>query len=383
MEAELTSGNLEKYTLFSERLGALVAQLHSTRGEHAVETSRMAGELKGAEYCVAELLQSDSSTISSVEGQLATKKAFLVELQAALGATRVRGCKEKTLNKELLEKASVLDMEASEAKKELVENTASVEKSEKEVKDLRGSMEADHKAMELIYRVEADDPKRDIKSLKDKLGAGESIAREKSDLEAEMKQLKVQVSSFEELTKPQESAIKIAIKGSKGLAATLKEQSGSTQALVEGEVALTNSQNESAVKMRVIEAELSFEFVIRTAAKGARRDGRPIIWDHEWHISKESKGIMSEIHRLCDELWENPLQEVWPDEFARPIWLQTPMLVKRLFRWNISKEPKAILSEIHRLCDELRENQLREVEPTEFAIPIWLQTPMLVKRLFR
>jgi len=53
------------------------------------------------------------------------------------------GTKEETLNKELLKKALVLEMEASEAKKELVEKTVSVEKSEEEVKDLNASMEAD------------------------------------------------------------------------------------------------------------------------------------------------------------------------------------------------------------------------------------------------
>ena len=344
----------------------------------------MAGELKGAEESVAELLQSHSSTISSLEGQLATEKASRVELQAALDAVpdqsafdalskhleiakaelvqiktskdveiktlqvSLQGAeasksrlesevaKEKTLNKELLEKASVLEMEALEPKKELVEKTVSVEKSEEEVKDLRALMEADYKSMELIYRAEADDLKREIKGLKDKLGAGESgmpskdgvieklesekkeieatlaalkkkkevleeeqvalvcengslnrekevlkeekeasvtsitaeleslkgelnilekeketalqavkaketdlektnqlvssleadsteksssleiVTKEKSDLEAEMKQLKVQVDSFEELIKAKESAIEIAIKDSKG-----------------------------------------------------------------------------------------------------------------------------------------------------------------------
>ena len=419
MKTELTSGNEEKYTLLSEKYEALVAQLDSTREAHAVETSRMAGELKRAEEGVAELLQSHSSTISSLEGQLATEKASRVELQAALDAVpdqsafdalskhlemakaeldqiktskdaeiktlqeSLQGAeesksrlesevaKEKTLNKELLEKALGLEMEASEAKKELVEKNASVEKSEEEVKDLRASMEADYKSMEVIYRAEADDLKREIKSLKDKLGAGESgmqgkdgaieklesekkeieatlaalekekealvgengslsrekevlkeekeasvtsitaeleslkgelnilekeketalqtaktkeadlektnqlvssleadsteksnsleiITKEKSDLEAEMKQLKAQVDSFEELIKAKESAIEIAIKDSKGLEATLKEQLGATEALVkEKEAALTNSQNESAVKMRVVEAELA------------------------------------------------------------------------------------------------------------------------------
>ena len=74
------------------------------------------------------------------------------------------------------------------------------------------------------------------------------------------------------------------------------------------------------------------EFVIGTAAKGAKSDGRPIDWDHEWHTPKEPKGILSEIHRFCDERRENPLPEVELNELASPIWLQTTMLVKRLFR---------------------------------------------------
>lgn len=426
MKAELTSGNEEKYTLLSEKHEALVAQLDSTREAHTVEVSRMAGELKRAEESVAKLLQSHSSTISSLEGQLATEKASRVELQAALDAVpdqsafdalskhlemakaeldqiktskdaeiktlqeslqgaeesksrlESEAAKEKTANKGLLEKASVLEVEVSEAKKELVEKTASAEKSEQEVKDLRASMDADYKSMDQIYQVEVGDLKHEIKSLKDKLGAGESgmqgkdgviekleserkeieatlaalerekevleeekaalvgengslnrekevlkeekeasmtsitaeleslkgelnilkeeketalqavkaketdleetnqlvssleadsteksnsleiITKEKSDLEAEMKQLKAQVEGFEELIKAKESAIEMAITDSETLEASLKEQLGVAEALVkEKEAALTNSQNESAAKMKVVEAELA------------------------------------------------------------------------------------------------------------------------------
>jgi len=86
INAELTSRNEEKYSLLSEKYEALITQLDSTREAHAAEIFHMAGELKGAEESVAELLQSHSSTISSLEGQLATDKASRVELQAALDA---------------------------------------------------------------------------------------------------------------------------------------------------------------------------------------------------------------------------------------------------------------------------------------------------------
>jgi len=73
-----------------------------------------------------------------------------------------------------------------------------------------------------------------------------------------MDQLKVQVDSFQELIKAKESAIEIAIKDSKGRVTTLKKQLGTAEAVVKKkEAALTNSQNESLVKMRIVEEELA------------------------------------------------------------------------------------------------------------------------------
>ncbi|CUS13012.1 unnamed protein product [Tuber aestivum] len=415
MRAELTSSNEGKYTLLSDKHEALVAELDSTREAHNVEILRMAGELKKAEESISQLLQSHSSTISSLEDKCAIEKASRVELQAALDAVPDQSAfdalsqqleitkaeldeiktskdaeikrlqeslqeaeesksglesevaKEKASNQELLERVSALEIEVSEAQKEVVEKTAAVEKSDEEVRGLRASMEADCKSIEKIYQIELDELKREAKGLKDKLGSEkkevettlaalekvkdlemekkaleeenatlvdgngalgremetlkeeqeasmasitseleslkgelsilkeeketalqamkakeadlekanhlvssleadsteksnslETTTKEKSDFEAEIKQLKEQVESSKELIKIKESAIEMAIKGSEGAETTLKEQLDAAKALVkEKETALINSQKESAAKMKVVEAQLA------------------------------------------------------------------------------------------------------------------------------
>ena len=64
------------------------------------------------------------------------------------------------------------------------------------------------KTNQLISSLEADST--------EKSNSLEIVTKEKSDVEAEMKPLKVQVDSFEELIKGKESAIEIPIKDSKG-----------------------------------------------------------------------------------------------------------------------------------------------------------------------
>ncbi|KAG0130865.1 hypothetical protein HOY82DRAFT_356269 [Tuber indicum] len=464
MKTELASSNEGKYTLLSEKYEALVTELDSTKEAHAAEIFRMAGELKKAEG-MSELLQSHSSTISSLEGQLATEKASRVMLQATLDAAPGKSAfdtlseqlemtkaeldkvtiskdaeikklqeslqgaeeskfglesevaKEKTSNQELLEKISALEMEVSGAK-EVVEKIAAVEKSTaEEVRDLRASMEADYKSMELIYQTEIDELKHETKGLKDRLGADESgmqgkdgvieklesekkeaeatlatlekekevlekekkaleeekaaleggngslsremeilkeekeasmasvtaeleslkgelnilmeekrialqaveaketdlektnqlvssleadsteksnsletITKEKSDLEAEVKQLKAQAEGFEELVKLKESAIETAAKDSEGIESSLKEQLGAAEALVkEKEAALTNSQRESAVKMKVVEAELA-ELKLRIKHQVSTEDRPP---------RGEQTGETSEVKKAC------------------------------------------------------------------------------------
>jgi len=160
---------------------------------------------KHLEIAKAELDQ----IMTCKDGEIKRLQVSLQGAEASKSRLESEVAKEKTLNKELLKKASVLEKEASEAKKELVEKTASVEKSEEEVKDLHASMEADYKSMELIYRVEADDLKHEIKSLKDKLGAGESgipskdgvieiLESEKKEIEATLAALKKEKEALEE-----------------------------------------------------------------------------------------------------------------------------------------------------------------------------------------
>jgi len=87
------------------------------------------------------------------------------------------------------------------------------------------------------------------------------------------------------------------------------------------------------------------EFVIEAAAKGTRTDGRPIDWDHEWRTSREAKGVLAEIDRLCDERREKPLPDVELKEFAAPMWLQTTMLTKRLFKQQW-REPSYVYAKL-------------------------------------
>ncbi|KAE8397213.1 ABC-2 type transporter-domain-containing protein [Aspergillus pseudonomiae] len=75
------------------------------------------------------------------------------------------------------------------------------------------------------------------------------------------------------------------------------------------------------------------EFILETAAKATKKDGRSIDWNEEWRNSEESRRILDEIQQIREERSKIPVAEKGVEyEFAAPTWTQTVLLTERLFR---------------------------------------------------
>lgn len=75
------------------------------------------------------------------------------------------------------------------------------------------------------------------------------------------------------------------------------------------------------------------EFILETAAKGRRSNGKRIDWDEEWRNSKELLQLRKDVEQINVERSERPTLETTSSqyEYAAPISLQCWMLTKRLF----------------------------------------------------
>ncbi|EAT88972.2 hypothetical protein SNOG_03767 [Parastagonospora nodorum SN15] len=76
------------------------------------------------------------------------------------------------------------------------------------------------------------------------------------------------------------------------------------------------------------------EFILETAAKPVKRkDGSRINWNDEWQKSPNNQEMLKEIDRIKSDRSKKVAEqdEVEQTEFAAPIWLQTTMLTKRTF----------------------------------------------------
>jgi ATP-binding cassette subfamily G (WHITE) protein 2 (SNQ2) len=76
------------------------------------------------------------------------------------------------------------------------------------------------------------------------------------------------------------------------------------------------------------------EFILETAAKPAKRkDGSRINWNEEWQKSSNNQDLLKEIDRIKSDRSQKVAEEkeVEQTEFAAPVWLQTTMLTKRTF----------------------------------------------------
>lgn len=73
------------------------------------------------------------------------------------------------------------------------------------------------------------------------------------------------------------------------------------------------------------------EFILETAAKPVKRkDGSRINWNDEWQKSPNNQEMLKEIDRIKADRSKKVAEqnEVEQTEFAAPIWLQTTMLVR-------------------------------------------------------
>lgn len=89
------------------------------------------------------------------------------------------------------------------------------------------------------------------------------------------------------------------------------------------------------------------EFILETAAKGGKRDdGKRLNWNEEWLNSEQSKEVNAEIQRITTERskLEAPAAGTERD-FAAPVWVQTTMLTKRLFR-NYWRDPSYLYGKL-------------------------------------
>lgn len=74
------------------------------------------------------------------------------------------------------------------------------------------------------------------------------------------------------------------------------------------------------------------EFILETAAKGGKRDGKTVDWNEEWRNSEENRRLLEEIQRIKEERSKLPPPELGEQyEYAAPVSLQTALLTKRLF----------------------------------------------------
>jgi ATP-binding cassette subfamily G (WHITE) protein 2 (SNQ2) len=76
------------------------------------------------------------------------------------------------------------------------------------------------------------------------------------------------------------------------------------------------------------------EFILETAAKPAKgKDGSRINWSEEWKKSSNNADMLKEIERIKSDRSKKVAEqeEVEQTEFAAPVWLQTTQLTKRTF----------------------------------------------------
>ncbi|KAK2781853.1 hypothetical protein FQN53_000280 [Emmonsiellopsis sp. PD_33] len=76
------------------------------------------------------------------------------------------------------------------------------------------------------------------------------------------------------------------------------------------------------------------EFLLETAAKGRKSNGKGVDWDEEWRNSKELQNLKREIDQICEERRKVPALENAASsqyEYAAPVSVQTWMLTKRVF----------------------------------------------------
>jgi ATP-binding cassette subfamily G (WHITE) protein 2 (SNQ2) len=74
------------------------------------------------------------------------------------------------------------------------------------------------------------------------------------------------------------------------------------------------------------------EFILETAAKPIKREGRKIDWNDEWKNSSNNSDVLKEIERIKSERSQKTSESKDEGtEFAAPVWLQTTMLTKRVF----------------------------------------------------
>ncbi|KAE8148001.1 ABC-2 type transporter-domain-containing protein [Aspergillus avenaceus] len=75
------------------------------------------------------------------------------------------------------------------------------------------------------------------------------------------------------------------------------------------------------------------EFILETAAKAGKKDGKSIDWNEEWRNSEQNRRILDEIQKIREERSKIPLAEEGVEyEFAAPTWTQVVLLTERLFR---------------------------------------------------
>ena len=77
------------------------------------------------------------------------------------------------------------------------------------------------------------------------------------------------------------------------------------------------------------------EFILETAAKSKKVNGKRINWNEEWKNSPNAQEIDSEIESLCTarrKQHQNNPDTRQIHEFAAPVWLQTAELTKRVFK---------------------------------------------------
>ncbi|XRM44678.1 ATP-binding cassette transporter snq2 [Aspergillus tubingensis] len=75
------------------------------------------------------------------------------------------------------------------------------------------------------------------------------------------------------------------------------------------------------------------EFILETAAKATKKDGKSFDWNEEWRNSEQNQKILDEIKTIREERSKIPLDEQGvPYEFAAPVTTQTYLLMMRLFR---------------------------------------------------
>ncbi|PWY78679.1 ABC drug exporter AtrF [Aspergillus eucalypticola CBS 122712] len=75
------------------------------------------------------------------------------------------------------------------------------------------------------------------------------------------------------------------------------------------------------------------EFILETAAKATKKDGKSFDWNEEWRNSEQNQKVLDEIKTIREERSKIPLDEQGvPYEFAAPVTTQTYLLMMRLFR---------------------------------------------------